>query len=645
MIYNIDFEIASLVFLLVLSIIYLSRKNDFGTHTRIIHYYWISTILSICLNILTCYTIAEYESFPLGINYFLNAAYLSSQCILPVFFGAYVYSLVETTTHLKKQTLILFSIPSFIANLLTISSVRTGAVFYFDATGYHHGPLFLCLYINIAFYVISALGVALYPKNNLHKKQRIMIFALVLLAILPIMVQFFLPTCLLTGLGTTLTVFIMVLTNDSMITFKDATTGALNREAFLMCIHNYTEDRIPVQIYAIALDNFKIVNEMYGMEGGNLLMQMLATELQNEYDESQVFRFSGDIFTIVLEEKSESIKELARINRILNSTWHLNDSDVHLTACIGLTHSIDYKDSGLLEAIEYSVTCAKELGKGRFFEVNEAAAKAMERRSAIEQAIMENIAANTFEVHYQPIFDTQAMRFHSMEALARLHVDGFGYVSPEEFIKIAENNGTILKIGLLVLEEVCRFIKEYNLKERGIDYVEVNLSVVQCTQEGIVQDILSVIEKYQIPPSMINLEITESATASSQKVLIRNMARMALSDLTFSLDDYGSGYSNVNYLVDLPFSIVKLDKYIVWAAFEKITSRKILENTVTMFKYINLKIVAEGVEDINMAKTLTRMGIDYLQGYYFSRPVPKEKVIQLLDSNYLDTILEKNPLE
>ena len=644
MIYNIDFEIASLVFLLVMSIIYLFRKNDFGMHTRIIHYYWVSTILSICLNIFTCYTIAEYESFPLGINYLLNAAYLSSQCILPVFFGAYVYSLVETT-HLKKLTLILCSIPSVIANLLTLSSVWTGAVFYFDDTGYHHGSLFSCLYINIAFYVILALGIALYPKNNLHMKQRITIFLLVSLAVLPVMVQAFLPTYLLTGLGGTLTVLIMVLTNDSMITFKDATTGALNREAFLMYIQEYNEVQIPVQIYAIALDNFKIINEMYGMEGGNLLMQMLVTELQNEYDESQVFRFSGDTFTIVLEEKTESIKELTRINRILNSTWYLDDNDVHLTACIGLTHSIDHKDSDLLKAIEYSVTCAKELGKGRFFEVNEAATKAMERRSAIEQAIMENIADNTFEVHYQPIFDTQTMRFHSMEALARLHVDGFGYISPEEFVKIAENNGTILKIGLLVLEEVCRFIKEYNLKERGIDYVEVNLSVVQCTQEAIVQDVLSVIEKYQIPPSMINLEITESAAASSQKVLIRNLARMALSDITFSLDDYGSGYSNINYLVDLPFSIVKLDKYIVWAAFEKVTSRKILENTVTMFKYINLKIVAEGIEDINMARTLTRMGIDYLQGFYFSRPVPKEKLVQILDSDYLDTLLEKNPLE
>jgi EAL domain-containing protein (putative c-di-GMP-specific phosphodiesterase class I) len=228
-----------------------------------------------------------------------------------------------------------------------------------------------------------------------------------------------------------------------------------------------------------------------------------------------------------------------------------------------------------------------------------------------------------------------------MEALARLKVPGYGYVSPEEFILVAEQNGTILKVGILVLEEVCRFINEYDLREKGIEFIEVNLSVVQCMQERLYEEITGLLKKYKIPPDMINLEITESAEAYSEERLLRNMARLSLTDITFSLDDYGSGYSNINYLVDLPFSLVKIDKYIVWAAMKKVSSRRVLENTIAMFKDISLKVVTEGIEDKEMMNMVVDMGADYLQGYYFSKPVTKEKLIECLEEGYLEKILSK----
>lgn len=642
MYYNVDYEICSVIFLLVLAIVYLTKKNNIGLHIRLFQIYWISCFFNTCLDIITCYTIENFQAVPLWINYLLNSIFLAIQFILPVLSASCIYYMVGKSQELNKSVLLLASLPALIGVFMALFSTWTKIIFYFDANGYQHGPLYFYLYINAGLYFIAAIGCTLFSKI-LHLRQRFLACSIIIVAIIPTFIQFFLPNYMLSGLGTALSVFIMFLTSESIIIYADSLTGTLNRDAFLAYIHAFRNKNTPVQIYAIALDNFKIINEMYGIEGGNQLMRMLADELKSEYTTSQIFRFEGDVFTIVLEEKSESIKELTRINHILNRTWYLEDNEVHLSACIGLVHSIDHadSDSNLLEAIEYAISKAKEQGKGRFFEVNEEATQAMARRIAIEQAMMANIEANTFEVHYQPIFDTAANRFHSLEALARLHVEGYGYVSPEEFILIAENNGTILKIGMLVLEEVCRFIRDYNLKEKGIDFVEVNLSVVQCVQDHIAQDITQMIEKYGISPTMINLEITESAAANSQKMLIRNMARMALSDLTFSLDDYGSGYSNVSYLVDLPFSIVKLDKHIVWAAFKKVTSRKILENTAAMFKDINLKIVAEGIEDANMARTLTQMGIDYLQGYYFSRPIPKEKLIEVLEGPYLEELLEE----
>jgi len=430
--------------------------------------------------------------------------------------------------------------------------------------------------------------------------------------------------------------------NENVTGYIDQTTGALNREALVFRMAESRNKRMLEQFFVIALDNFKIINEMYSMDGGNEIMRALVDDLQDYYSESAVFRFGGDIFVVVIEERTEGAKELDRIRKIISKKRYVNDEIVELSACVGLVHSIHHNDKELFHAMEYSISNAKHMGKGQFFELDESGVQDMLKRTAIEQALLSAVEASSFEVHYQPIYDIELGKFRSMEALARLQVDGYGYVSPEEFIPIAESNGTIMAIGLLVLEETCQFIRQYNLKKMGIDYIEVNLSIVQCMQESIYQDIMVVLDRYNIPPSMINLEITESAAAYSDDLLIRNMARISLTDITFSLDDYGSGYSNVNYLVDLPFSIVKIDKYLIWAAMKKVTSRRVLENMIKMFKSIDLKVVAEGIEDMEMLDMVRNLGVDFIQGYFFSKPVSKERIIERLNQDYINKILGEN---
>ena len=136
--------------------------------------------------------------------------------------------------------------------------------------------------------------------------------------------------------------------------------------------------------------------------------------------------------------------------------------------------------------------------------------------------------------------------------------------------------------------------------------------------------------KYKIPTARRNLEITESAAAYSEERLLRNMARLSMRGISFSLDDYGSGYSNISYLVKMPFSIVKIDKFFLWGAVKKISTRIILENTIKLFKEINKKIVVEGVETLEMAQMVDAMGADYIQGYFYSKPVSKDKVMDVV---------------
>lgn len=640
MYYVVDYELCAAFFMLLLIVI-SALKKDFGNYqSKIYRTYLFLVFAELCLDVITCYTVTYHQQVDLWLNYLLNSLFMMLQFIIPTLFMVYVHLNVADVRHVNSFMWKWAFFPPVLGIVLVLTNVWTDAIFYIDETGYHHGNMHWYLYGNAAICAIGTIMYMFRVRKYLDKKQCYTIISIVVVALLPTLVQFVFPNYMLSGVGSALSVFMIYMMHENVTEYVDSTTGALNREALAFHMMESRNKRMPEQVFIIALDNFKIINEMYGMDGGNQLMRMLVSGLQEYYSESAVFRLGGDNFVVVIEERTEGAKELDRIRKIVGRKWLLDDEIIELTACIGLVHSIHHDEGDLFHAMEYAVYHAKQIGKGQFFEVNETAVDDMTRKAAIEQALMTAIESGHFEVHYQPIYDTCSGGFHSLEALARLRVEGYGYVSPEEFIRIAEQNGTIIPIGLLVLEEVCQFIRQYNLKRKGIDFVEVNLSTVQCMQDTIYQDVMEILERYNVPPTMINLEITESAAAYSDDLLTRNMARLSLTDITFSLDDYGSGYSNVNYLVDLPFSIVKIDKYLIWAAMKKVTSRKILKNMITMFKAIDLKVVAEGIEDMEMANMVMHMGADYLQGYHFSKPVPKELLVERLNKEYIEKIMQ-----
>lgn len=630
--YNVNFEICTLIFVFVLMICFFSKTQLDGKQSRTYRIYLLIVFFDLLLDILSCFTIEYYKSVPLFWNMVVNTLFLMMQALVPAIFLNYVHTIVQKSRGVRKRMPWWVYIPMGIVVVFLLLNPMLECFFYFDAQGYQHGPYHSCLYVSTMVYVVGMVVYTVGMHKAIPVKQRLLLFTMIFIATLMTALQFFFPSYSLAGVGLGVSVFIMYLTLENPTIYEDTLTGALNREAFIFQTRLLQEEGKPFQIFAIALDNFKIINEVFGMAGGNRIMQLLVEELHRVYAPSHVFRFNGDIFTVVVDAQNESNKELDTIRKILRKSFVVNGVEVELSACICLIHSehCTKGESELVKALDYSISEAKSRGKGQYFEMDDESVTSMARKAAIEQALVAAVEKREFEVHYQPIYDLQKQQFRSMEALARLQVPGYGYVSPEEFIRIAEQNGMIIEIGILVLEEVCRLVSENHLEEMGIAFVEVNLSVVQCMQEEIYEKIIHVLEKYDVPPRMINLEITESAAAYSQETLVRNMAWLSLRDITFSLDDYGSGYSNVNYLVDLPFSIVKLDKYMVWSAFKQVKMRKVLENTISMFKDINLKVVAEGIETREMAEALSTMGVDYIQGYYYAKPMPANALLELL---------------
>jgi EAL domain-containing protein (putative c-di-GMP-specific phosphodiesterase class I) len=302
---------------------------------------------------------------------------------------------------------------------------------------------------------------------------------------------------------------------------------------------------------------------------------------------------------------------------------------LNLVPCVCITHCP--QDINDVEALLYfgndlnemkdtgKVVYAAQIYKSEYYDIR----KDMD-------VIIENALVNhDFSVYYQPIYSVEEQRFNSAEALLRLKDEKYGFISPELFIPAAEKSGAIHKIGAFVLDEVCQFIASEEYAGLGLDYIEVNLSVAQCMQSGLGNQILETMQRYGVEPNQINLEITETAASYSQKTMLDNLHQLHEAGVSFSLDDFGTGYSNMRRIAALPLHIVKLDK-----SFANVEDNPkmqiILQNTIQMIKEMDMKIVVEGIETEQLVKLFSEMQCEYIQGYYYSKPIPRQEFVEFL---------------
>ncbi|MDE6980459.1 MAG: EAL domain-containing protein, partial [Lachnospiraceae bacterium] len=269
----------------------------------------------------------------------------------------------------------------------------------------------------------------------------------------------------------------------------------------------------------------------------------------------------------------------------------------------------------------------------RYCVVNQSVAEEMIQEKSMEELMIGAINRNAVEVFYQPIYSTREQRFTSAEALIRIRDEDGNLVPPGKFIPIAEKNGMILKLGKIVFRKVCQFIKENQIEQYGLHYIEVNLSVVQCAYDHLAADYINIMNSYHIDPKQINLEITESASSNAKKTLLDNMNILLDYGVSFSLDDFGTGQSNLNYIVDMPVSIVKFDRSMTQAYFENDKARYVMDAAMHMIHGMKLEIVSEGIETKEAFETMERLNIGYIQGYYFSKPLPQNEYLEFLKAH------------
>ena len=208
-----------------------------------------------------------------------------------------------------------------------------------------------------------------------------------------------------------------------------------------------------------------------------------------------------------------------------------------------------------------------------------------------------------------------------------------GMIYPNEFIPYAEKSGLIIKVGEQVLTKVCRLIKEYDIiNSTDIEHIEINLSAIEALQHSFPGKVKKILETYDIDSKQIIFEMTETAASNANNIVADSLRTLGEHGVCFALDDYGTGYANIDTVIRLPFSIIKLDKSMVRAYFQNPKNALIFRDTVKMMHDLGIQTLAEGVETKQQLDEMLRLGVDYIQGYYFARPMPIEDLLKFIDN-------------
>ena len=243
------------------------------------------------------------------------------------------------------------------------------------------------------------------------------------------------------------------------------------------------------------------------------------------------------------------------------------------------------------------------------------------------------IEEDLFEVYYQPLYDLKEKRYRTMEALSRLRHPSLGMISPEVFIGIAEKHGQIAKLGYLQFRKVCKFIKEHPQIMEKIESIKYNLSPLELLKSGYSKKLLRTIEEFDIPFSYFQFEITETVATEYSEALYQTIADFKKSGIQICLDDFGSGYANLNTVLKLPFSTIKLDRSLLNGICYDDQVALLYKNIVAVMQNLGHKVVAEGVETQEEIDLLKQWGVDLVQGYYYTKPLDSEQIIHKLEKD------------
>ncbi|HWV08056.1 MAG TPA: EAL domain-containing protein [Pseudomonas sp.] len=416
----------------------------------------------------------------------------------------------------------------------------------------------------------------------------------------------------------------------------DFLTGLPNRQQLQQQLDQILDDAGRLQrrvaVLCVGLDDFKGINEQFSYQTGDQLLLALSDRLRSHSGRlGALARLGGDQFALVqadIEQPYEAAELAQAVLDDLETPFLLDQHEVRLRATIGITLFPEDGDSTekLLQKAEQTMTLAKSRSRNRYQFYIASVDSEMRRRRELEKDLREALALNQLSLVYQPQVDYRDHRVVGVEALLRWQHPQHGFVPPDLFIPLAEQNGTIIAIGEWILDQTCRQLREWH--DQGFNNLRmaVNLSTVQLHHAELSRVVNNLMQVYRLPPRSLELEVTETGLMEDISTAAQHLLSLRRSGALIAIDDFGTGYSSLSYLKSLPLDKIKIDKSFVQDLLEDEDDATIVRAIIQLGKSLGMQVIAEGVETAEQEAYIIAQGCHEGQGYFYSKPLPAREL-------------------
>ena len=629
--YNYFLELCSLIFLVAITIAYFSRKKFPVAIFKLFGVCLIVMCTNVFLDICSCFLLDNLNEDLIVLFEIVTELFYISQILASYLLFAYVfYSIGKSLKYAPLYDLTI--VPSAIMVLIVLANsfhhwmfdVSINSAGTYD---YNHGPLFFVIYVITGLNVLAAATYTIVFRKKLPNKLITLLFCVIGLVLTSNIVQIVQPAFIVSGVSYTLSMIFAIITVNNPDDKVDRISGAFNNDAFIDYINNQRLEKQRKHYIIFDIESFGMFNEAFGKLYAQVLLSEIRKFIESVNKKTYIFKTQESRFVLLLKNKEEQSDMLEAIKERFASPFHIIDKSINVTLNLfyfenngTFTHSDSYNDfiNRTLSTINFK--------DSRYIELDDEFIRHINRDRKIKE-VLEDCLKNKHGLYmvYQPIYDINSKTFNHYEALIRMTNDEIGDIGPSEFIPIAESFGLANEIDLFVLEETCAFLE----RNPDITNLEINVSCAEFFTNPS-EVFLKIIDNHKVDPRRICFEITETIAVQYPTKTRDFMNDLGKYGVKFAMDDFGSGYSNIARFITLPFSIVKLDKSLL---SEDKNIGIFLDSAIRLFRNLNIPIVIEGVETEKQLTYTKSKSIDYVQGYYFAKPLKEDELIVFLKNN------------
>ncbi len=570
---------------------------------------------------------------PVWLVELMGYIYFITHLLLILLMFLYILSTVRIWRELPVWIRLLILLPVCSEGLVILTNPLSHLIYFNTPDGvYHRGPWIFTVYIVSGYYVLLILFVLFWFRKSFSAKRIGIILLILGLAVISTVVQFFFPQMTIEVCVESLCALIFYLFIQNPSEQVDPELDMLSRTAFMERMKYNLLARKRFDLVELLLPEMPDYERRYGSEKSLKLLEKIVEWLSAQGDNINLYHYDKNSFAMeVMSPHAGEVGALIRaIRKRFDEVWEI-DGEVRAvpSRMLRIILPTELQDEQVLYGVmnRFAMNCNNEL---RVMTVSDFDLEGIKRNREINGALARAMEKNNFEMRYTPIYSPALERIVAAEVSLRFFDDELGYVYDDELFRFAEQSGHVLQLGELIVESTCRFIHEEKLQEQGLSFLAIRLHPAMCLQYRLMDRLKEIVGKYDIPSSMLCLMLSEYTVSTATAAFRAGLSTLQETGVRFCLEDYGSGFTSITSIFEMPFSVLKINQSVIRAALSIEKARITMDATLQMARDLNMMTMVEGIEDERYFDMIKDMACDLAKGNYFFEQLVKEEFLNVI---------------